>query len=127
MLFRSNEPAGRHAEVTDSLLSAGVVVSGAKVHRSILANRVFVDEHALVEDSILLGGVVVGKGAKVRRAIVDKWAKIPDGFAIGYNRADDAARFTVTESGITVVPANYDFGTLPSAAQATSEPYSAWN
>jgi glucose-1-phosphate adenylyltransferase len=122
-----NEANGRRAEVTDSLLCAGVVVSGAKVHRSILANRVFVDEHALVEDSILLGGVVVGKGAKVRRAIVDKWAKIPDGFSLGYDKAEDAKRFSVTESGITVVPSNYDFGALPSAAQATSAPYSAWN
>ena len=74
-----------------------------------------------------LGGVVVGKGAKVRRAIVDKWAKIPDGFSIGYDKVEDLKRFTVTESGITVVPSNYDFGALPSAAQATSAPYSAWN
>ena len=122
-----DEADGRHADVTDSLLCAGVVVSGAKVHRSILANRVFVDEHALVEDSILNGGVVVGKGAKVRRAIIDKWAKIPDGFSIGYDRAEDAKRFSITDSGITVVPASYDFGSLPSAAQATSEPYSSWN
>jgi glucose-1-phosphate adenylyltransferase len=122
-----DEANGRKAEVTDSLLCAGVVVSGAKVHRSILSNRGFVDEHALVEDSILNGGVVIGKGARVRRAIIDKWAKIPDGFTIGYDRAEDAKRFTITESGITVVPASFDFGELPSATQASAQPYSAWN
>ncbi len=118
---------GRRAEVTDSLLCPGVVVSGGKVRRSILGNRVFVDEHALVEDSILLGGVVVGKGAKIRRAIIDKWTKVPDGATIGYDREQDAKHFVVTDSGITVVPVNHDFGALPSTMEQTSEPYSAWN
>ncbi|MBM3990115.1 MAG: glucose-1-phosphate adenylyltransferase [Planctomycetes bacterium] len=122
-----DESSGRRAEVTESLLCPGVIVSGGKVRRSILGNRAFVDEHALVEDSILFGGVVIGKGAKVRRAILDKWVKVPDGFEIGYDRAQDAKLFTVTESGITVVPAGYDFGVAPSASSHTPEPYSSWN
>jgi glucose-1-phosphate adenylyltransferase len=122
-----DEESGRRAEVTESLLCPGVIVSGGKVRRSILGNRVFVDEHALVEDSILFGGVVIGKGAKVRRAILDKWVKVPDGYEIGYDREKDAKLFTVTESGITVVPAGYDFGVAPSASSHTPEPYSSWN
>jgi glucose-1-phosphate adenylyltransferase len=121
------EEPGRRADVVDSLLCPGVVVSGGRVARSILANRVFVDEKAVVEDSIILGGVVVGKGAKIKRAILDKWCKVPDGYEIGYDLVEDAKKFTVSESGIVVVPINYDFGALPSAAQATSEPYSAWS
>jgi len=121
------DETGRRAEVTDSLLCPGVIVSGARVKRSILANRAYLDEHAIVEDSILFGGVVVGKGAKVRRAILDKWVKVPDGYEIGYDREKDRKLFTVTDSGITVVPANYDFGALPSTVERTPEPYSAWN
>jgi glucose-1-phosphate adenylyltransferase len=121
------EEPGRRADVVDSLLCPGVVVSGGRVARSILANRVFVDEKAVVEDSIVLGGVVVGKGARIKRAILDKWCKVPDGYEIGYDLVEDAKKFTVTESGIVVVPINFDFGALPSAAQATSEPYSAWS
>jgi glucose-1-phosphate adenylyltransferase len=122
-----DEEGGRRSEVTDSLLCPGVVVSGGKVRRSILSNRVYVDEHALVEDSIVLGGVVIGRGAKLRRAIVDKWCKIPDGYEIGYDAKRDAELFTVSESGITVVPGAYDFGAAPSAAERTRQPYSAWN
>ncbi|MCC7012554.1 MAG: glucose-1-phosphate adenylyltransferase [Planctomycetes bacterium] len=122
-----DESGGRRAEVTDSLLCPGVIVSGGKVRRSILANRAYVDENALVEDSILFGGVVVGKSAKVKRAILDKWVKVPDGYEIGYDREKDSKLFTVTESGITVVPANFDFGTSPSTTERTPEPYSAWN
>jgi glucose-1-phosphate adenylyltransferase len=104
-----DEPGGRRAEVVDSLLSPGVVVSGAKVRRSLLSNRCFVDEHTTIEDSILFRGVRVGKRARIRRAIVDKWVEVPDGAEIGYDRKADAARFTVTESGIVVVPRRYRF------------------
>ena len=104
-----DEPGGRRAEVVDSLLSPGVVVSGAKVRRSLLSNRCFVDEHTSIEDSILFRGVRVGKHARIRRAIIDKWVEVPDGAEIGYDRGADAARFTVTESGIVVVPRRYRF------------------
>jgi glucose-1-phosphate adenylyltransferase len=104
-----DEAGGRRAEVVDSLLCPGVVVSGAKVKRSILSNRVVVNEHASVEGSILLGGVQVGRNAKIKNAIVDKWTVIPDGESIGYDHAKDAERFTMTESGIVVVPSRYPF------------------
>jgi glucose-1-phosphate adenylyltransferase len=100
---------GRRSEIVDSLLCAGVVVSGGRVKRSILSNRVHVDEGAVVEDSILFGGVHIGKGARVRRAILDKWTRIPDGATIGHDRAADERRFTVTPSGVVVVPSRYAF------------------
>ena len=103
------DDGGRRAEVVDSLLSPGVIISGAKVRRSILSNRVMVQDHAVVEDSILFGGVTVSPGARVRRAILDKWTRVPDGVAIGFDRAEDEKRFTVTSSGIVVVPARYSW------------------
>jgi len=94
----------RRAEVNDSLLCSGVVVSGATVKRSILGNRVFVDEGAVIEDSIILGSVKIGKNVRIRRAIIDKWAEIPDGDSIGYDLEADAKRFHVGSTGIVVVP-----------------------
>ena len=104
-----DEEHGRRAEVVDSLLCPGVIVSGATVRHSILSNLVYAGEHATVEDSILFRGVVVGAGAKVRRAIVDTAVSIPADARIGYDREEDAARFTVTPSGIVVVPKGYAF------------------
>ena len=99
-----DEADGRRAEVVDSLLCPGVVVSGAKVRRSILSNRVFVDEGAEIEESIIFSGVMVGKGAKIKRAIVDKWSEIPAGATIGYDLDVDRESFTVSKTGIVVVP-----------------------
>jgi glucose-1-phosphate adenylyltransferase len=111
---------GRRAEVVDSMLCPGVVVSGAKVRRSILSNRVMLQDNAVVEDSILLGGVSIGKGARVRRAILDKWTQVPDGASIGYDREHDAKRFTMSESGIVVVPSRYPFDGVREAPLAFS-------
>ena len=100
---------GRRAEVVDSLLCPGTVVSGAKVRSSLLSNRVLVGDNAEVDGAILMNGVEVGREAVVRRAIVDKWVQIPDGMEIGVDLERDRARFPVTESGIVVVPKGYHF------------------
>jgi glucose-1-phosphate adenylyltransferase len=74
-----------------------------------------------VDSSVLLAGVRVGRDCRIRRAIVDKWVQIPDGTEIGYDLEADASRFTVTSSGIVVVPHGYDFETgavLPPSAKA---------
>ncbi|MEQ1895183.1 MAG: glucose-1-phosphate adenylyltransferase [Planctomycetota bacterium] len=98
-----DEYDGKKSEVFDSLMCPGVVVSGAKVRRSILANRVRVEEKGLVEDSIVFAGAVIGRDAKVRRAIIDKWIQVPPGARIGYDLEEDKKRFTVSETGIVVV------------------------
>ena len=88
----------------NSIISNGCIISGGNVKRSILSPRVTVHSFAEVGDSILLEGVDVGRNAKIKRAIVDKEVQIPPGTEIGYDLDEDAKRFTVTASGIVVVP-----------------------
>ncbi len=87
----------------DSLLSGGVVVSGARVERSILGPRVRVNSYAQVTDSVLFSDVDVGRNAKVRRAIVDKRVRIPPGYEIGFDLERDRKRFAVSEGGVVVL------------------------
>ena len=89
------------------MLSPGVVVSGAKVQRSLLSNRVYVDERSELDECIVMRGTRVGKNCRLKRVIVDKWNKIPDGTEIGYDIEADSRRFTVSPSGIVVVPHGY--------------------
>jgi glucose-1-phosphate adenylyltransferase len=88
----------------NSIISNGCIISGGSVKRSILSPRVTIHSHAEIEDCILLEGVDVGRYAKIRRTIIDKEVQIPQGMEIGYNLDEDARRFTVTGSGIVVVP-----------------------
>ncbi|GAC1533797.1 MAG: glucose-1-phosphate adenylyltransferase [Acidimicrobiales bacterium] len=93
----------RQGHALDSIVSAGVIVAGGTVRRSVLSPGVTVREHALVEDSVLMHDVEIGAGAIVRRAIIDKNVLIPPGARIGVDPIFDAARFTVSASGVVVV------------------------
>jgi len=110
-LWHNNPPAKTvlSAEVKDSLLCQGVVVSGAHVSRSVLGHRCMVRDGARVDESILFSGSQVRGGCRIRRAIVDKWVDVPEGTEIGFDRARDAARFPMTDSGIVIVPKGYTF------------------
>jgi glucose-1-phosphate adenylyltransferase len=98
------EEEGRMGTAINSILSNGVIISGGSVKRSVLSPRVMVHSYAEVEDCILLEGVDVGRHAKIRKTIIDKEVHIPQGMEIGYHLDEDAKRFTVTGSGIVVVP-----------------------
>ncbi len=94
---------GRAGLALNSLLSDGAVISGGRVERSVLGPRVRVNSFALVEDSVLFSDVEVGRNARVRRAIIDKRVRVPEGFEVGGDPERDRRRFTVTDSGVTVV------------------------
>ena len=98
---------GESGVVENSLLCAGTIVSGARVHTSILGPTVYVDAGADVTDSILFPGVRVGPGARVHRCVLDKNVVVPAGCSIGFDPVADRARFPVTESGIVVVPKDF--------------------
>jgi glucose-1-phosphate adenylyltransferase len=98
------EEEGRMGTAINSILSNGCIISGGSVKRSVLSPRVVVHSYAEVEDSILLEGVDIGRHAKIRRTIIDKDVQIPPKMEIGYDLDEDAKRFTVTGSGIVVVP-----------------------
>jgi glucose-1-phosphate adenylyltransferase len=90
-------------------MGAGTVIIGSIVRHSILASRVHIHEDAAVEGSILFDHVTVGRGAKLRRCIVDKHVQIPPGATIGFDPVQDSQRFTRSEKGIIVVPKDYRF------------------
>jgi glucose-1-phosphate adenylyltransferase len=99
-----NDDGGRMGIALNSILSAGCIISGARVERSVLSPDVRVDCFSEIYDSIIMEHVRIGKHVKIRRAIIDKSVTVPDGMTIGYDTEQDAKRFAITEKGITVVP-----------------------
>ena len=96
--------AGRFGEALNSIVSQGAIVSGARVHRSVLSPGVRIHSYSAVDESVILDGVNIGRHCTIRRAIIDKNVVVPEGTAIGVDQDHDLARgFIVTESGITVV------------------------
>ena len=97
------EDEGRTGRALDSLVCAGVIVSGATARRSILSPGVHLHSSSEVEGSILMHGVDVGRRAVVRNAIVDKNVRFAEGAQVGVDPEADRERFVVSPGGIVVI------------------------
>jgi len=101
--FVHDEP-GRTGHAIESLVSPGCIVSGGEVRQSVLSPGVKVHSRAVVEGAVLLNGVDVGRGAQLRRVIVDKGVVVPPGVRIGVDHEEDRARgFHVSDAGVVVL------------------------
>jgi glucose-1-phosphate adenylyltransferase len=99
-----HDDGDRVGRAVNSVISNGVIISGALVRESVLSPGVRVDEHATVDRSVILDNTLVGAHALVRNAIVDKNVVIPPGAQIGVDREHDRARgFVISDGGVTVV------------------------
>jgi glucose-1-phosphate adenylyltransferase len=102
-VFR-DEAHARVGIATDSMVSHGCIISGGRIHRSVLSVGCRINSFSEVEESVLFEGVRIGRHARIRRCIIDKDVEIPPGAEIGYNHDADRARFFVTDNGIVVIP-----------------------
>ena len=96
----------RVGRTLNSLVCDGTIVSGGLVERSLLGPNVKINSYSYITDSIIMNNVVVGRHARIRRAIIDKNVKIPEGYEIGFDTEGDKKKFTVSETGIVVIPKN---------------------
>jgi glucose-1-phosphate adenylyltransferase len=91
-------------DVDNSLIAEGSLIKRASIRNSILGRNVWVNEGARIEDSIVMDFTSVGKGARIRRAIVDRYNIIPADREIGSDVGQDRLRYHVDPSGLVVVP-----------------------
>ncbi len=96
----------RRGMAVNSLVASGAIVSGGLVQNSILSPQVRVNSFAEVDRSVLFDNVDVGRGAVIRRAVIDKNVRIPAEAEIGVDLERDRERFTVSDSGVVIVGKN---------------------
>ena len=120
-VFGSRGDSDRCGMALDSIICAGTIISGGRVERSILSPSVRVNSFAQVSDSILFESVEVGRHARIRRAIIDKRVRIPEGFEIGYDLEMDKKRgFTISNNGIVTVAKTEDLSLLDTTVRDSS-------
>ncbi|GAB4085294.1 glucose-1-phosphate adenylyltransferase [Myceligenerans cantabricum] len=96
---------GRMGHAVESIVSPGVLISGAQAAGSVLSPGTHLHSWSSVGNSVIMDGVQVNRYAQVHRAILDKNVVVSESARIGVDHEEDRARgFTVTESGLTVVP-----------------------
>jgi len=94
---------GRRGMAIDSIVAGSSIISGGVVKGSVLGRGVRVHTGAYVENSVIFDNCDIGRYAKIRRAILDKNVKIPEGATVGYDLEEDRKKYHVTESGIVVI------------------------
>ena len=101
-----SDQSGGDPSVVNSIASAGVIVSGARVSNSVLSIGGRIHNGADIDRAVLFDNVEVGAGAVLRNCVVDKNVVIPDGMQIGVDPEADAERFHVSDGGIVIIPKN---------------------
>ncbi|OGL18978.1 MAG: glucose-1-phosphate adenylyltransferase [Candidatus Rokubacteria bacterium RIFCSPLOWO2_12_FULL_71_22] len=99
-------PAARFigSDLDNAQVGEACLVKRATIRNSILGRSVWVNEGAVIEDSIVMDHTTVGKGAQLRRTIVDRYNIIPAATRIGVDPSADRERYHVDPSGLVVVP-----------------------
>jgi len=94
----------RRGEAIDSMVSAGCIISGASIKRSLIFSNCKIHSYSRVVDSLILPECEVLDGCTIIGAIIDRGCIIPEGTEIGVNHDEDRARgFRVTKGGRTLV------------------------
>lgn len=104
--FAGYPPAkiGRRAEISRSLLELGCIING-RVEHSVLSPGVYVEEGAVVRDSIIFDDTRIDAGATIERSILDKEVRIGKDCHIGYGDdwTTNRERPDIVSSGITII------------------------
>jgi glucose-1-phosphate adenylyltransferase len=100
--FVHNED-GRRGLALNSLVSGGCIVSGARLHKTLLFTGVKVHSYAYLDGCVIQPAVEIGRSVRLRNVVIDRGVNIPAGLAVGEDAALDAKRFRRTEKGIVLI------------------------
>jgi len=94
---------GRRGAAVSSMVSGGCIVSGANVHQSLLFTGVHCHSFSDLDRVVALPYVTINRRARLRNVVIDRGVEIPAGLVVGEDPTADAARFRVTENGVTLI------------------------
>lgn len=98
-----HDEAGRRGEAISSLVSGNCIISGSHVERSLLFTSVLTRSYSRVEESVILPWCDIGRGARLKKVVLDRGVKIPPGLVVGEDPELDASRFRRTDKGVCLI------------------------
>ena len=98
-----HDAEGRRGQAVSSLVAGDCIVSGSSIHRSLLFSGVRANSYSSLEESVVMPRCQIGRGARLRRVVLDRGVIIPAGLVVGEDPELDAARFRRTENGVCLI------------------------
>jgi glucose-1-phosphate adenylyltransferase len=95
---------GPRSQISRAILSVGCIING-QIEHSVLSPGVYVEEGAIVRDSIIFDDTRVEAGAVIDQSIVDKEVQIGEGCLVGYgdDRTANHERPDIVNSGVSII------------------------
>ena len=100
--FVHNED-GRRGMAVSSLVSGDCIISGASVFRSLIFTGVLCRSYSSLEEAVILPETIIGRGARLKRVVVDRGVHIPAGLVVGEDPDRDARLFRRTDNGVCLI------------------------
>jgi len=94
---------GRRGFAVSSLVSGDCIVSGGMLHRTLLSTGSRVHSYSELNEAVVLPYCSVGRGARLRKVVIDRGVQIPEGLVVGEDPEFDARWFRRTEEGVTLI------------------------
>ena len=94
---------GRRGMAVDSLVSGGCIVSGSVIRNSVLFSSILVRSYCEISEAVVLPDVQINRHCRLRKVVIDRGCKLPEGLVIGEDPELDARRFHRTEGGVVLV------------------------
>ena len=97
------DESGLNGETSNVLISGGCIVIGSNIRRSVLFSNVRVEACCTIHEAVVMPDTVIGRGARVRKAVIDRGCVLPAGMVIGEDAELDARRFHRSDTGVVLV------------------------
>ena len=94
---------GRRGSAVSSLISGDCIISGSRLNRCLLFTGVRANSFSALEDAVIMPRCHIGRGARLKKVVLDRGVKIPEGLIVGENPEIDAQRFRRTEKGVCLI------------------------
>ncbi|TYB91103.1 glucose-1-phosphate adenylyltransferase [Oceaniovalibus sp. ACAM 378] len=94
----------RRGVALSSLVAGGCIISGTEIRESLLFTQVHTNSYATLEQAVVLPYVNIGRKAKLKKVVIDRGVRIPEGMRAGFDVEEDRANgFRVSEGGVTLI------------------------
>jgi glucose-1-phosphate adenylyltransferase len=93
----------RRGTALSSLVSGGCIVSGTEIRESLLFTQVHTNSYSCLEQAVILPHVNVARHARLKKVVIDRGVRIPEGLVVGEDPEEDAKWFRVSDGGVTLI------------------------
>lgn len=97
------DPHGMDGVISNTIVSGGCIICGSKISNTVLFSGVRVNPFCNIDQTVILPDCEIGQGSRIKRVVIDRGCRIPEGMVIGEDAEHDAQRFYRTSNGVVLV------------------------